>query len=257
MTARLLKRRRVPLCMVAAGLLCTLPSSLHATQRGRQTASPITRANAPIDLTGYWVSVVTEDWRWRMVTPPKGDVASIPLNPEGRRVANGWDPAKDEAAGHQCKAYGAAAIMRVPGRLHITWVDDNMLQIETDAGTQTRLFHFGESRPKGGPPTWQGDSLAQWEVAGGRGGIAPGGDLKVVTTRMRPGYLRKNGVPYSENTSLTEYFHRVVESSGDSWLLVMSIVDDPQYLAQPYTTTTQFKKVPDRSGWNPTPCSAK
>jgi hypothetical protein len=248
---------RIVRIVLAVGLLCGLPLSLQAAQRGRQSGPPSTRANAPIDLTGSWVSVVTEDWRWRMMTPPKGDMASIPLNPEGRKAANAWDPGKDEAAGEQCKAYGAAGIMRVPGRLHVSWINDNILQVETDAGTQTRLFHLGPSRPKGGTPSWQGDSVAQWEVSGGRGGIAPGGALEVVTTRMRPGYLRKNGVPYSENAVLTEYFHRVTEPSGESWLLLMSILDDPQYLAQPYVTTTQFKKVPDRSGWNPTPCSAR
>jgi hypothetical protein len=256
MKPALLQRCRLPLCTLAALLVCT-PPAIHAQQRGRQVAPPITRANAPIDLTGDWVSVVTEDWRWRMVTPPKGDVSSIPLNNEGRRVANTWDPAKDEAAGTQCKAYGAPAIMRVPGRVHITWENDSTLRIDTDAGMQTRLFHFSGSVPKGGEPAWQGHSVAQWEVAGGRGETPRAGNLKVVTTRMRPGYLRKNGVPYSENTVLTEYFHRMVEPNGDGWLLVMSIVEDPQYLAQPFITTTQFKKVPDRSGWNPTPCSAR
>src|SRR6478609_3536486 len=87
---------------------------------------------APEDITGYWVSVVTEDWRWRMQTPAKGDITSIPLNPEGRKTAEAWDPAKDEAAGNQCKAYGAAAIMRVPGRLHITWQDASTLKVEMD-----------------------------------------------------------------------------------------------------------------------------
>src|ERR1700749_1198316 len=96
---------------------------------------PTGRAAAPEDLTGYWVSLVTEDWRYRMVTPPKGDYASVPLNPEGRRVADAWDPGEDDAAGLQCKSYGAAALMRVPTRVHIIWSDDNTLQVETDAGT--------------------------------------------------------------------------------------------------------------------------
>src|SRR5436190_18214482 len=114
---------------------------VFAQARGQQ-APPSPRANAPIDLTGQWVSVVTEDWRWRMVTPPKGDYASIPITPAAKQVADRWDPARDEANGEQCKSYGAAAIMRVPGRLRITWQDDNTLKVETDAGTQTRLLHF-------------------------------------------------------------------------------------------------------------------
>src|SRR5262249_28104850 len=96
---------------------------------------------APIDLTGYWVSIVTEDWRFRMITPPQGDTEGIPLNQAGQKIAAAWDPAKDIAAGEQCRSYGAPAIMRVPGRFHITWQDDNTLQIEADAGTQTRVLH--------------------------------------------------------------------------------------------------------------------
>ena len=219
-------------------------------------------------ITGYWVSIVTEDWRFRMVTPPKGDYSSLPLNAEGRKMADAWDPAKDEASGEQCKAYGAPAVMREPGRLHITWQDDNTLRIDTDAGTQTRLFHFGASQPPAGEPTWQGYSVAQWEIPeAGRGG-APGpgamrdpkesgGSLKVVTTHLRPGYLRKNGVPYSANTKLTEYYSRTHEPNGDSWLIVTTIVEDPQYLNQPFITSTHFKKQADATGWNPTPCSAR
>jgi hypothetical protein len=165
------------------------------------------------------VSIVTEDWRYRMVTAPKGDHPGVPLNAEGNRVANAWDPAKDEAAGDQCKAYGAAGVMRAPGRLHITWADDNTIKVETEAGTQTRLFHFNVSAPAGSP-AWQGDSSAGWEMAGGglrgRGSGAAGGSLKVVTTRMRPGYAMKNGVPYGENAVLTEYFSGTIEPNGDS-----------------------------------------
>src|SRR6516164_1815309 len=83
-------------------LVLAIPTGIYA-QRGRgQAAANLTaKAGAPVDLTGYWVSLVTEDWRYRMVTPPKGDYPSIPLNAEGRRVADAWDPAKDEAAGLQ------------------------------------------------------------------------------------------------------------------------------------------------------------
>jgi hypothetical protein len=236
---------------------------------------------APIDLTGYWVSIVTEDWRFRMVTPAKGDYASVPISQAGRAAADMWDPAKDEAAGEQCKSYGAAGLMRVPGRLHITWENENTMRIDTDAGTQTRLFHFGAGgggrgggpltaptpTPPSGEPTWQGDSVATWEVAGGGGrggrggGGAPaaprGGSLKVVTTHMRPGYLRKNGVPYSANTVLTEYFDRTVETNGDSWLIVTTTVEDPMYLTGPFYTSTHFKKEADGAKWSPSPCTSK
>jgi len=234
------------------------------------------RTVAPIDLAGNWVSIVTEDWRFRMVTPPKGDYASVPLNAEARKVADAWDPAKDEASGNQCKAYGAAAIMRVQTRLRISWQDDDMLKIDTDAGTQTRLLHFGQSQPPAAE-TWQGHSVASWEFAGGRGapgggfgppGASPdgrgagdgppqGGSLKVVTTRMKAGYLRKNGVPYSDSTTLTEYFDRFTEPNGDDWFVVTTVVEDPKYLQMPFITSTHFKKDPDPSKWNPTPCKTK
>jgi hypothetical protein len=196
-----------------------------------------------------------------MVTPAKGDYASVPLNPEGRKVADTWDPAKDEAAGNQCKAYGAPAIMRVPGRVHLYWDNDNTLRVDTDAGTQTRMFHFGGTAPQAGDQGWQGYSVATWEPAaaprGAPAGQMRGGSLKVVTTRARPGYLRKNGVPYSANAVLTEYYTRTIESNGDSWLIVTTIVEDPQYLQQPFITSTHFKKIPDASGWNPSPCTAR
>ncbi|MBV8731870.1 MAG: hypothetical protein JO336_18840 [Acidobacteriia bacterium] len=241
-----------------------LSPSLVAQGRGGPPPGPppTAKAAAPEDLTGYWVSLVTEDWRYRMVTPPKGDYASVPLNPEGRRVADMWDPAKDEAAGLQCKSYGAAALMRVPGRVHITWADDNTLKVETDAGTQTRLFHFGNAQPPSGDAGWQGYSVATWEPAGaggrgGRGGPPRGGSLKVVTTHMRQGYLRKNGVPYSANAVLTEYYTRTNEDDGTSYLIITTLVEDPQYLQQTFVTSTHFKMEPNGAKWSPSPCTAK
>ncbi len=159
---------------------------------------------APEDLTGYWVSVVTEDWRWRMVTPAKGDFTSIPLNQEGRKVAMEWDPDKDTSDGNACRAYGAAGLMREPTRVHISWVDDNTLKVETDSGTQTRLFHFNAKMPSHEAaagrdfPTRPGTACGPLPAAAV---AAPrGGSLKVVTTDLKPGYLRKNGIPYSGNT---------------------------------------------------------
>jgi hypothetical protein len=217
-------------------------------------------ADGPFDPTGYWVSLVSDEWRYRMLTPAKGNVDYVPVNQEGRRVAQEWDPAKDAAAGEACKAYGPVGIMRLPGRLHLTWQDPNTLKIEIDNGTQTRLLHFGENlAPAAEPPSLQGYSTAQWETTGGRG--APGqpryGQLKVVTTKMRPGYLRKNGVPYSAGAVLTEYFAHLVDDDGTRYLTVTTMLEDPTYLQQPWVRTSQFKKQPDAKGWNPTPCSAR
>ena len=253
---------------------------------GQQPPPRTARSIAPVDLTGYWVSVITEDWRWRMLTPKAGDVQSVPLNAEGTRVAKAWDLTRDEASGNACKAFGVGGIMRQPGRLHITWQDDSTLKIETDAGTQTRLLHFDRGATPPAEKTWQGFSRAEWQMppqgraarpsgtstpfaptvpggggAGLRGGPPPtaslgeGGSLKVQTTAFRDGYLRKNGVPYSENASITEYFDRLPAQPGsDVWLLVVTTIDDPKYLSQPFYTSTHFKREADGSKWNPTPC---
>jgi hypothetical protein len=230
---------------------------------------PTGKAAAPVDLTGYWVSVISEDWRWRMVTPLKGDFASVPLTLEGRKVVAEWDPAKDERAGLQCKAYGAAAIMRVPGRAHITWQDDNTLKMELDAGTQTRIFHFGGTVPPNTPGSWQGYSVANWErppqgvgvpevfpVFATRTGTR-GRSLEVTTTNLRAGYLRKNGVPYSDKATISEYYDYHKEPNGDEWFTVTTIVRDRQYLREPFVTSSDFKKQRDGTGWRPTPCSVK
>ena len=228
---------------------------------GPPAAPPAPRAAAPVDLTGTWVSLITEDWRYRMFTPPKGDYVSMPINAAGRKVADAWDPAKDEAAGELCKAYGAAGLMRMPTRVRISWQDDRTLKLETDAGTQTRLFHFGAANDEGGD--WQGVSTAAWDYprpifpGRGAGGPPPGGALKVVTTRMRAGYLRRNGVPYSANAAMTEYFTRLEVPGADPLLIVSSEVVDPEYLATPYWTSVQFKRQNDASGWKPTPCATR
>jgi hypothetical protein len=248
--------------MVLGTVVLLTSRPVHA-QRGAPAAPPPTaKAAAALDVTGYWVAVVSEDWRYRMVTPTKGDYNGIPLNRAAATAADAWDAAADEKAGLQCRAYGAAAIMRVPGRLHITWDGDDVLKVETDAGTQVRLFKFG-APAKSGARSWQGDSVASWEVpraARGRGGAgtAPvqNGSLKVVTTNLLPGYLRKNGVPYSENATVTEYFSVARLERSAPVLVVTTVVDDPAYLTQPYIVSSQFKRQTDSQGWEPGPCSA-
>jgi hypothetical protein len=261
----------VLIVMAAAALL----SGRGTSDLSGQAASTSAEAAAPIDLTGYWVSIITEDWRWRMMTPPKGDYSSLPLSSGGRKVADTWDPARDEKAGEQCKSYGAAAIMRVPGRLRITWENENTLKIETDAGQQTRLLHFGGSPQAGADRALQGRSAAEWQTppapppvaVTGAGRVQEAaavqvasrktGSLKVVTTEMRPGYLRKNGVPYSENATLTEYFDRVGGPNNGQWLIVTTIVEDPTYLTQPFVTSSNFRREPDGSKWLPSPCTSR
>ncbi len=227
------------------------------------------RAAAPIDLTGWWVSVITEDWRWRMVTPLRGDFANIPAAPAAYAVGAAWDPAKDEAAGEACKAYGAPALLRRPGRLHVTWVDDDTLKIEIDEGTQTRLLHF-RAAPVNEPPSLQGWSSARWE-APLRGASPPeifsvgtqpragaqGRALEVATTHLRPGYLRANGIPFSDKVELTEYFNTFREPNGTEWFVVTTIVRDPVYLVGPFVTTSNFKREPNGTKFRPAPCRTR
>ena len=226
---------------------------------------PTPRAAAQVDITGNWVALVTEDWLWRMVTPAKGDVTSVPVNPNGRRVAGEWDLERDNANSEQCKAFGAAGLMRMPLRLRIAWEDDATLRIDTDAGEQTRLLHFGGDPAPQQEPSWQGYSAAQWTrpvggfnmrmVFGGERPLAgpPMAALKVSTTHMRAGYLRKNGIPYSDTARLTEYFSRMT-AGGNDYLVVMAIVDDPVYLTEPFVTSSHFKKEADATQWSPSPC---
>ncbi len=266
-----------------ASFLCAFEAPAQPPGPPQPPRSP--RAAAQVDVTGNWVAQITEDWRWRMITPPKGDYASVPLNAAGRQLADGWDPAADAAAGEACRAFGAGGIMRLPTRLKIAWADDSTLRVETDAGSQVRTFHFGRGAAQGAP-SWQGYSVAEWlgvppqgnpfgalvaptqEAAAARRGAAAAGppaagppappptrgSLKVVTTNLRPGYLRKNGVPYSEGAVVTEYYDRF-SLFGNDYLQVVTVVTDPTYLTTPFVVSNQFKREPDDSKWNPTPCA--
>jgi hypothetical protein len=277
-----------------ASLAAALVVSAMATALAQQPAAPAAprtaRQSAQADLTGYWVAQVTEDWRWRMMTPPKGDYMGVPLNAAGRKAGDSWDLARDAANGGLCRAFGAGGLMRHPMRIHITWADDNTLKLDTDLGRQTRLFHFDRAKVAAGPRSLQGLSIAQWTRpappparGGGAGGAVPAGrafgpgaapaapaggraatvaapppppagGLKVVTTNLLPGYLRKNGVPYSENAIVTDYYDRV-SMFGNDYLQLVTVVEDPTYLFTSFVVSNHFKREPDGSKWNPQPCT--
>jgi hypothetical protein len=254
-------------------------------------APPHARAVAPYDLTGYWVAVVTQDWRYRMVLPGKGEYGGIPINLAAKKFADAWSPDADEATGQQCKAYGVGALMRIPERLHITWQDDDTLKVETDAGEQTRLLRFNASpEARAAAPSLQGLSLASWVFARVTGRSSMGGDppvrgpglfvtttpgtnalpskaeraapprygtLKVETANALPGYLRKNGVPYSAQMSMTEYWDLRVADNGDQWLAITTELDDPEYLQSPFAFAPNFKKEPNGAKWDPSPCTLR
>ena len=305
---------------LAGALAGTSGVYAQAGARSASAGSPASAEKAaPFDLTGYWVAVVTEDWRWRMMTAPKGDYASVPLNAAGRRLADQFNPdlyggstdtgavggggsigaavqrvplgRYQVSASIDCRAYGAAGIMRMPMRVHISWSSPNELKLDTDWGQQTRVFHFvagqpyadiaqtGEAREAAqgearGGASMQGYSTAAWERSfganqpayqrgslqrpGGAGAAVaaepPGGDLAVLTSRLAPGWLRRNGVPYGSRTRLLEHYQAVADPTGARWFDVTSEVMDPEYLTAPFITSSDFQQEPDGSKWAPHPC---
>jgi hypothetical protein len=236
-------------------------------------AAPAPQALEPenLDLAGYWVAIVNESWRWRMVTPPPGDFASLPLNDEGERVGNLWTPDQDGS----CQAYGMGGVMRMPTRLHISWADDDTLQIETDAGMQTRMLYFNAADAAGMGPSLQGRSVAEWEATGGgRGGRGRGGPppvptapqfgtLQVMTDNLTGGWIRRNGAPYSDQATVVEYFDNFVSPTDNvEWLVVTQILTDPMYINGEYVTSSHFRREagpdgPVPANWDPTPCRAE
>jgi hypothetical protein len=225
MSARAIRVAAWPLLLIAAAVLA-------------QNDAPDARARALIDLEGDWVSVVSEDWRWRLVTPAKGDYASVPLNAAGEQAADGWEPDADEGS---CLPYGAPSVLRMPTRLRIRWADANTLRIETEAGAQTRVLAF--SAPVAAAASRQGRSSARWD----------GSALEVQTSNLLPGFLRRNGVPYSGSAELTEYFNTHA-AYGDDGFTVTTIVRDPVYLREEFVTSSTFLRLPEGSAWQPTPC---
>jgi hypothetical protein len=269
--------KRTTFVVAAATALAVVASGEGAWLRAHAQA----RASAPVDFTGTWVSIVTEDWMERMVTPRKGDFANLPLTQAAQQAAQHADMAAVQRSGRACEAYGAPVVMREPGRVRILGQDANTLRIDTDAGEQMRLLHFGD-QAAAGERTLQGWSAAQWQYpngfdplratapagrGGGRFGGPPGGRgasqdsalgsrLKVTTTNLAPGFLRKNGVPYSANTIVTEYFNLLEEpNNGPKWFVVTTVVHDPENLVVDYITSTNFRREPDASKWRPRPCS--
>lgn len=259
--------------LFALALAASAPAGALA-QAPPQQPQTTAKAAAPMDLTGQWVAIVTEDWRWRMITPPKGDFASLPLNPAGRAAAGAWNLDADNAAGPaaQCKAYGVGGIVRIPGRMRISWADDATLKVDYDAGQQSRLFKFINQRPGAllpalsqrappqGPATLQGETRAQWfrqpqiRGLGAPPPQAPGGSLRAYTVNHTDGYLRKNGVPYSADATITEHWNILKGPDKADWLVITTIIDDPRYLQVPFITSTNFKRETDTSKWNPQPC---
>ena len=283
-------------CILTVALVSAVPSR-PAAQVAQGAPPPpaaqqTARQAAPIDFTGTWASVVTEDWQWRFVTPIVGDYTGVPLNSVGDKTARAWNHDADLKAGEQCKGFGAAAINRLPTRMQVSWVDDNTMKLDWDLGTQSRLVYFDKSKMPAGAASYQGHAIGEWidvpaaggrggggggaaaapaaaagaaaapaAAAGGRGGgrgaaapAARAGGLKIVTTNLKAQYLRQNGVPVSEKAVVTEFLDIVPSPDGATWLVVKTQVDDPTYLSAWYQVSSQFKKEANNAKWAPTAC---
>ena len=246
----------------AFSLLLSLVSVAASEPADAQPGPPDTRSQrerASIDITGQWVAVVTEDWRWRMITPPVGDTASLPVNERARAAAAEWDLERDRAEGALCKAFAGPGLMRQPTRIRIEWEDGDTLKLEFDAGRQVRRFEF-TPQPIA-ERSLQGYSEAQWfrqtQSRGVFGARTPpeGGSLVVRTAQLTGGYLRPNGVPFSERATVKEFFNTfTLPGDAGAWLVVTTVVSDPEYLTMELIMSTQFKKEASRGAWNPRPC---
>lgn len=249
-------------CFLSASLLAT---SLVAQPPGggQNLADLPPREATPGNLEnieGQWVSIVNEDWLWRMRVPEKGDFTSIPYNARAREVGETWD----ESMANSCLRYGAAGIMRQPMRIRTEWESDSVLTLETDYGQQTRRFIFNEAAPANTPRSLQGYSMANWEYDflpignfGGFGAEAPDpehGSLKVETSHLTAAWLRANGAPVSENATVTEYYTMFQDPTGIDWLTVTVVVHDPMYLNQDFITSSHFRRDTNAGAWDPRPC---
>ena len=272
-------RRSAAMLGVVGLSVLALVAVAEGGQRGAAPAAGAgAKAAAPVDLTGYWVSLVTEDWIERMSpdSPPSGTGGGGGGfggggGGGGRGRGGAPAPAAAPASTDPCRVYGAGGSLRVPGRLNISWLDDNTLKIEMDAGTQTRTLHFGQATAPS-QRSLQGYSVATWETGargggfggfpggggggGGRGGAAPAaprwGQLKVVTTNTTGGYLLSSRNTYSENAVLTEYFAAHSDFGNDYMTVVASIEDG----GNPRIVSSTFKKEPNGSKFKPSGCEA-
>jgi len=188
---------------------------------------------AQVDLTGEWGQKMHEDAPERGGGPEIGDYTGLPINDRARMQADSWDAAKWTLEEHQCEPHPADYAVRGPGSLRI-WADMDPTTKEITAyHTQTMWMSaeraiYLDNRPHPSEfalHTWGGFSTAGWF----------GDMLKVETTHLKEGWLRRNGLPRSEKAAMTEYFLR----HGD-YLTVVTIVKDPVFLTEPLVRTSNW-----------------
>jgi cyclase len=196
-------------------------------------------ALAQRDLSGNWTALYHEDQPHRIPGPELGDYTGIPLNDAGRLKADSWDASILTLREHQAKPHPSTYSLRGPANIRITRELDPVTQeiigyeLFGTFGQATRLIWLdGRPHPlEHAAHTWAGFSTGRWD----------GNSLDVVTSHLKVGWLQRNGVAHSDRATMTERFIR-----HGNYLTVVTIVDDPIYLEEPFIRTTNWVLNPDQ-----------
>ena len=202
----------------------------------------------PMDLSGEWAPLFHEDQLERIPGPDIGDYLGLPINEAARLHGDSWDASLLTLPEHQCKPHPADYSPRGPANLRI-WREidhdtQDLIAIHTHISwQQPERTIWMDGRPH--PPdyaahTWQGFSTGKWD----------GDMLTVTTTHLKMGWIRRNGIPRSDKAVLTEHFVR-----HDNVLTLISVIDDPIYLSEPFVRTTNWAIDPHQQ-IAPYPCQA-
>jgi hypothetical protein len=205
-------------------------------------------AFAQMDLSGEWAPRFHEDNPERLAGPEIGDYLGLPINDAARLRADTWDASILTLPEHQCKPHPADYSPRGPANLRI-WKEvekesQQLIAYHTHISWQAperTIWMDGRSHPPDyAAHTWQGFSTGKWE----------GDVLTVTTTHLKTGWIRRNGIPRSDRATLVEHWIRHGE-----YLTLVSIVNDPAYLTEPFIRTTNWVLDP-RQQIAPYPCEA-
>lgn len=192
-----------------------------------------TNAFAQRDLAGTWAQRFHEDLPERGAGPEIGDYTGLPINDAARLRADSWDAGKWTVPERQCEPHPADYGPRGPANLRIVSTVDPISQdviawnVTVMWSLQQRTIYMdGRPHPSANAQhSWQGFSTGEWE----------GDMLKVTTTHLKEGWVRRNGLPRSDKATLTEYFIR-----NDNYLTLVTAVDDPVYLTEPLVRTSDW-----------------
>jgi hypothetical protein len=199
-------------------------------------------AFAQISLVGEWSPRYHEDQPDRIPGPELGDYTGLPINEGARLAADSWDASRLTLREHQCKVHNGPYILHGPIQFRL-WEDKDpptqqvvALQMYLNTYEQERtIWMDGRPHPpEWAPHTWQGFSTGKWE----------GDILTVYTTHIKQEWIRRNGVPNSEKSTMVEHFirHGIIMTHLEIW-------DDPVYLTEPLIRSEDFV-LNERTGGN-------